>query len=103
MAQSFCDVSYAFPIESMKFTPRPKVDSGLVKFKFKPVDHISSFANSSNYFNNMEELTGKIFRHKNKKLDSVPIPWAELGIDPNLRPHHLSPENIIAIVQKLYK
>lgn len=103
MAQSFCDVSYSFPIERIKFAPRPKVDSGLVKFKFKSVDHIASFANSSNFFDNMEDLTGKIFRHKNKKLDSVPIPWAEFGIDSNLRPHHLSSKNIIDTVHKLYK
>jgi 16S rRNA A1518/A1519 N6-dimethyltransferase RsmA/KsgA/DIM1 with predicted DNA glycosylase/AP lyase activity len=103
MAQTFCDVSYAFPIERIKFTPRPKVDSGLVKFQIKSAQHIASFASSTDFFDNMEELTGKVFRHKNKKLDAVPIPWAELGIDSNLRPHHLSPENIVAAVQKLYK
>lgn len=99
MAQSFCDVSYSFPIESIKFTPRPKVDSGLVKFKFKSFDHIAKFVDSKNFFDNMERLTQKIFRHKNKKLDSIQMPWAEFGIDSNLRPHHLSPENIINILQ----
>ncbi len=99
MAQSFCDVTYEFPIASSKFTPRPKVDSGLVKFKFKPKDCISSYFEAQNAFEKLESLTQKVFRHKNKKLSSIKFPWAELGIDPNLRPHHLSPEDLIKIAQ----
>lgn len=103
MAQAFCDVSYCFPIERIKFTPRPKVDSGLVKFRFKPLDQIADLLNSNDYFEKMEAATRNIFRHKNKKLDSIPIPWADLGIDSNLRPHHLTPENIAKIIQETSK
>lgn len=99
MAQSFCDVTYEFHIESSKFTPRPKVDSGLVKFKFKPKECISPYFETQNAFEKLESLTQKVFRHRNKKLSSIKFPWAGLGIDPNLRPHHLSPESLIKIAQ----
>ena len=101
MSQTFCDVTYSFPIQSIKFTPRPKVDSGLVKFQFKPLNKLSDIMSTKNLFNDLESLTRKIFRHKNKKLDSVQLPWSELGIDTNLRPHHLSPENLIKILRKI--
>lgn len=58
------------------------------------------FTNSLNCFDDIEGLTRKLFRHKNKKLDSIPMPWAEFGIDSSLRPHHLSPETIVRILQK---
>lgn len=102
MAQTFCEVTYAFPIERNKFTPRPKVDSGLVKFEFKPFNSLYKSKNSETFFNNLESLSRIIFRHKNKKLGTVKLlPWSELGIDFNLRPHHLSPETIIDILNRL--
>lgn len=101
MSQAFCDVEYQFHIDRFKFTPSPKVDSGLVKFKFKSFDNISSFVNDDEiFFKRFEDLTQKVFRHKNKKLDSVNLPWAELGIDSNLRPHHLTPEDFIKILNR---
>lgn len=100
MAQAFCDVSYSFLIESSKFTPRPKVDSGLVRFRFKPLSSTRSLEDSQNLFDELEGLTRKFFRHKNKKLESVNLPWAELGIDPNLRPHHLTPEILVNLAGK---
>lgn len=99
MAQAFCDVSYSFSIDSTKFTPKPKVDSGLVKFRFKSSKFIKSLNASEKLFLDLESLSGKLFRHKNKKLGSVDLPWAELGIDSNLRPHHLSPENFIGVIK----
>ena len=99
MSQAFCDVSYEFHISSEKFTPRPKVDSGLVKFRFKPTKTATDFIKCPEAFDKLESLTQKLFRHKNKKLDSIQMPWSDLGIDPNLRPHHLSPEDLIAILR----
>lgn len=99
MAQAFCDTSYEFLIPSSKFTPKPKVDSGLVKFKFKPNENFNDSFKIENVFEELESLTQKIFRLNNKKLSSIQLPWAEIGIDSNLRPHHLSPEDLIRILR----
>ena len=57
------------------------MDSGLVKFKFKSFDEINAFVkDDEKMFEKFESLTQKAFRHKNKKLVSVKLPWAELGI-----------------------
>ena len=75
------------------------MDSGLVKFKFKSFDEINAFVkDDEKMFEKFESLTQKAFRHKNKKLVSVKLPWAELGIDSNLRPHHLTPTDFIKIL-----
>jgi 16S rRNA A1518/A1519 N6-dimethyltransferase RsmA/KsgA/DIM1 with predicted DNA glycosylase/AP lyase activity len=101
MAQTFCEVTYAFSIERNKFTPRPKVDSGLVKFEFKHFNNLCESKNAESFFDDLESLSRTIFRHKNKKLGTVQLPWSELGIDFNLRPHHLSPETIVNILNRL--
>jgi 16S rRNA A1518/A1519 N6-dimethyltransferase RsmA/KsgA/DIM1 with predicted DNA glycosylase/AP lyase activity len=60
MAQTFCNVRMLERISSSKFTPRPKVDAGLVHFQFKPE------MRAAHIFDRLEAFTARHFRHKNQ-------------------------------------
>lgn len=53
-------------------------------------------------FDDLENFTNSLFRHKNKKLKSVPG-WSfdpeKLGIS-DLRPHHLTPSQIASYLHQ---
>lgn len=103
MARSFCDrVELVERVPASKFTPKPKVDAGVVRFDFNfeaPCGKCFSTRRFSLTFagtyNDLETLTNNIFRHRNKKLALDP----QLGINPNWRPHHLAPDDLYRILQ----
>jgi 16S rRNA A1518/A1519 N6-dimethyltransferase RsmA/KsgA/DIM1 with predicted DNA glycosylase/AP lyase activity len=106
MAQTFCkEIKYVEKVPAHKFTPRPKVDAGIVKFEFDfnaPQGTLKKSVIIKYFhpcflgiFDDLEKLTCVLFRHRNKKMSLDP----QLQINPDWRPHHLSPE----LLQKILR
>lgn len=98
MAQYYCQVDHLFGVPPECFTPRPKVDSAIVRlspYKILPViandfDHFSQLVNSA--FQQRRKTLRNTLKHQ---LSATQID--ELSIDTSLRPEKLSVEDYVQL------
>ncbi len=103
LAQLQCSITHLFDLNPESFTPAPKVWSSVLVFT--PLSHALNIEE----IKALEKLTSQTFSMRRKmirqslknfsELDSV---CREIGILPTMRPEELTPEQFLALAQKLY-
>ncbi len=96
MAQWLCDVQIVYHLPPSAFTPPPKVDSAVVHFKPRPLDH-----KNAPEFEAVEHVTAAAFGQRRKMIRSSLKDYRDalegLGIDNACRAETLTVQNFLDI------
>ena len=96
MVQNFCKVEYAFDISKNVFHPKPKVDSGILKFK-----RINTSINIQKFSLFVKEA----FRQRRKKLKNNLKNICDYNLIEEYaekRPEEISPKTYLILFNKIY-
>lgn len=102
MVQYYCEVEHIFNVPPEAFTPRPKVDSAIVRLK--PHTSLPFTASNLEHFANLVNI---VFQQRRKTLRNTLKTIAtqeqleNLSIDLSLRPEQLSLEDFVMISNQL--
>ena len=100
LVQTYCDVEKLFDVSKSHFVPNPKVDSTVVKLKWR--GWIVDFREYSEFLSKVFSKKRKTVKNNLKSLTTNPDGvLKEVGIDPSLRPEDLTPKDLLSIFRAL--
>ncbi len=100
IAQWHCRIELLFEVPPGSFTPPPKVRSAFVRLKARPPGERLACDLAA-----LRRVTRVAFAKRRKTLanalESLPVDWQALNIDPGLRPENLGVGDFVAIANDL--
>lgn len=100
MAQWYCRIQLLFEVGAESFSPPPKVRSAFLRLEPRsPADRLDCDADA------LRHVVRVAFSKRRKTLanalESIPVDWQALAIDPRKRPENLSVADYVAIADGL--
>lgn len=103
MCQYYCNPTRLFSIPATAFTPKPRVISSMIHLESREAD-----ANQAHDIKSLENLLRQAFSQRRKTIRNAMKPFLStedlraLGLDPQLRPENLTPQQYIDCANRIY-
>ncbi|MDZ7263981.1 MAG: 16S rRNA (adenine(1518)-N(6)/adenine(1519)-N(6))-dimethyltransferase RsmA [candidate division KSB1 bacterium] len=105
LSQYHADVKWLFPVSRHVFVPRPKVDSAVIQYHFRPETRLDEDGEA--LFQQIVKTTfnkrRKMLRHSLRSMPQIKIDLNQVDFDLELRPEQLSVDGFIELSRQIRK